>query len=70
MPYSADLNPFEHVWLPLKEGVHRVCPDIGAITGGPIRIAKILGNAYKDSWDTFEDEIFESLIARMPDRVV
>ena len=37
--------------------------------GGPIRIAKILGDACKDSWDTIKDELFETLIASMPDRV-
>ena len=39
------------------------------LTGGPTRIAKILGNACKDSWDTLKDELFETRIASMPDRV-
>ena len=68
-PYSLDLNPIEHIWCPLKEGVYMVCPDIEALTGGPARIAEALGDACKMSWDTLKDELFENLVARMPDRV-
>ena len=46
-----------------------MCPDIEAIPGRPIRIAKILGNACKDPWDTLKDELFETLLASRPDRV-
>ena len=37
------------------------------LTSRPVRIAKILGNVCKDSWDTIKDELFETLIAGMPD---
>ena len=40
-----------------------MCPDIEAITG------EILGDAWKDSRDTLRDELFETPIASMLDRV-
>ena len=40
-----------------------MCPGIEAISG------EMLGDAYKDWWDTLKDELFETLIASMPDRV-
>ena len=68
-PYFPDLNPIEHVWFPLKEGVYMVFLDIEALSRGHARVAQALGNACKMSWDIVKDEHFENLVARMPDRV-
>ena len=68
-PYSPDLNPIEHVWFPLKEGVYMVCPDIESLSGGRAHVAQALGDACKMSWDTLKNELFENLVASMPDRV-
>ena len=68
-PYAADLNPIEHVWLPLKGGVHLLCPDIESSSSGPIRISAIFGTAGETSWDSLKDELIQALVASIPDRV-
>jgi len=32
-PYSPNLNPIEHCWFPLKEGVYNVCPLLDKYKG-------------------------------------
>ena len=67
--YSPELNPIEHVWFLLKEGVYMVCPDIETLSGGRARVAQALRDACRMSWETLKDELFENLVASMPDRV-
>ena len=68
-PYFPDLNPIEHVWFPLKEGVYMVCPDFEALSGGHTRVAQALGGSCNMSRDTLKDQLFENLVGSMPDRV-
>ena len=68
-PYSPDLNPIEHCWFPLKENVYITFPELLDLRGGRSRIEKELGEACLAAWDTLKDELFESLVCSMPDRV-
>ena len=68
-PYSPDLNPIEHAWFRLKEGVYVAVPGIEDLRGGKDTISRILADACKTSWETIEDSFLETLIESMPRRV-
>ena len=64
-----DLNPIEHCWSPLEKYVYITFPELLDLRGGRSRIEKEFGEACLAAWDTLKDELFESLVCSMPDRV-
>jgi transposase len=68
-PYSPDLNPIEHVWVVLKQRLHKKYPNIANTPGGPGKVKARLAEVLPEIWDTIPAELFESLYKSMPDRV-
>jgi hypothetical protein len=69
-PYSPDLNPIEHVWMRLKEGLHRRFPDIADTPGGPENMRRRLAEVLPEIWEKdIEGDFLEQLWESMPQRV-
>lgn len=69
-PYSPDLNPFEHVWVRLKEGLHKRYPDMAHTPGGPERVRERMREVLPEIWEKdIEGDFLERLWESMPDRV-
>jgi len=41
-PYSADMNPIEHLWLRLKELIYKLAPDINLITNKDWQVDRLI----------------------------
>jgi transposase len=69
-PYSPDLNPIEHVWVRLKEGLQRRYPDIAETPGSPETVRKRLAEVLPEIWEKdIEGDFLERLWESMPRRV-
>ena len=68
-PFSLDLNPIEHIWVHLKRTVMKMHPKIEFIRGGKEVVARALGKALQEAWRALPQELFDSLIRSMEDRV-
>jgi transposase len=69
-PYSPDLNPIEHVWVRLKEGLHKRFPDIANTPGGPDKVRERLSMVLPEIWEKdIEGDFLEKLWESMPQRV-
>ena len=68
-PYSPDLNPIEHVWVVLKQKLHKQYPDIANTPGGPDAVRARLVEVLPKVWDTLPEQLFDNLYRSMPDRV-
>lgn len=68
-PYSPDLNPIEHLWFLLKEGVYRVNPDIENVGGNDETIQEELFKALFRSWEEIKESYLDRLVKSMERRV-
>lgn len=68
-PYSPDLNPIEHLWFPLKEGVYEVNPNIEEVLGGDLDKEDILWEALYLSWKQIRADTQRNILASMSRRV-
>jgi hypothetical protein len=68
-PYSPDLNPIEHMWSPLKEGVYDVRPDIGNCQRSDEKKEDFLWEALEQSWSSIRQDILKNIIGSMGRRV-
>ena len=68
-PYSPDLNPIEHVWVVLKQRLHKQYPDIADAPGGPNAVRAQLVEVLPKVWDSLPEQLFDNLYRSMPDRV-
>jgi hypothetical protein len=59
LPYSPGLNPIEHTWYPLKEGIYDLDPAIETCKGSNDK-KEILWEALEQSW-TLISQIFKML---------
>lgn len=68
-PFSPDLNPIEHVWVRLKEGLHKRYPDMANTPGGPDKVKERLCEVLPEIWvkdiqGDFLEKLWESMPAR------
>ena len=68
-PYSPDLNPIEHVWVYLKENLHKYYPEFINMSGNPSTIKPKLADAIIHCWELLDPAILENLAKSMPRRV-
>lgn len=68
-PHSPDLNPIEHMWFPLKEGVYDVNPNIESIQGSREKREDQLWAALETSWSNIRADIQGELVKSMDTRV-
>ena len=68
-PYSPDLNPTEHVWVFLKQQLHKQYPDITNTPSGPDAVRARLVEVLLKVWDSLPEQLFDNLYRSMPDRV-
>ena len=68
-PYSPDLNPIEHAWVPLKRQVTEDCPDLADTPGGVDTVKARLAEVLPLCWEKIPETRFEELWKLMPDRV-
>ena len=68
-PNSLDMNPIEHLWYCLKEGLHKRYPDTATIPGGPDHVKQVLEERLNDVWSNISRSKLESLVRSMPARV-
>ena len=62
-PYSSDLNPIKHIWVRLKEIIHKDDPTFKFCKGAPERLQLELAAALQEAWDKIELGFLESLVA-------
>ena len=67
--YSPDLNPIEHIWVALKDSMHKAHPNLPTVSGGALKVKEAIGKALIECWDALGDEVFDRLIESMPRRV-
>ena len=63
------MNPIEHLWYCLKEGLHKHYPDTATIPGGPDRVKQVLEERLNDVWSNISRSKLESLVRSMPAHV-
>ena len=68
-PYSPDLNPIEHLWFPLKEGVSGQDPELDHASGHSIEVEEKLWEALQASWAMIKQGILKHLVKSMDNRV-
>lgn len=68
-PYSLDLNPIEHLWFPLKQGVEEVYPNIENISGGDEKVREELGEALRQAWPRIPQEHRDTCLNSMLKRI-
>jgi len=68
-PFSPDLNPIEHIWVHLKRTVMQMHPEIEFMARGKELVAEVLGKALQEAWKALPQELFDSLIKSIEDRV-
>lgn len=68
-PYSPDLNPIEHVWVFLKENLHKYYPELANMAGHADTIKPKLAEAIIHCWELLDPSILEKLARSMPRRV-
>jgi transposase len=69
LPYSPDLNPIENLWIPLKEGVYKVNPDIEETPRGEEQVAEVLWKAAQESWNQIASKIIKNCVASLLKRL-
>lgn len=67
-PYSPYLNPIEHLWLSLEQGIYDVCPHFDSIAGPEAQRAK-LEEVLPQAWHAIRDEYVTSVLESMPRRM-
>ncbi len=67
-PYSPDLNPIEHLWFPMKAGVHPLTSTIQELVGEDAQ-KQLLGGEAVHAWSQIPAWKLEKLIKSMPTRV-
>src|SRR5690606_29826054 len=68
-PYSPDLNPIEHVWVRLKEAMHRIDPDLKYAKGSPDMLKRRMRIALEKGWSEISDSLLQDLASSMPRRL-
>lgn len=68
-PYSPDLNPIEHLWFPLKQGVEDVYPDIENLMGGEDIVRTELAEALVQAWPQIRKEYRDACLNSIPKRI-
>ena len=56
-PYSPDLNPIEHVWVHLKENLHKYYPEFINMSGNSSTIKPNLADAIIHCWELLDPSI-------------
>ncbi len=67
-PYSPDLNPIENVWKLLKEGIHKLHPDLGTLPKNQDSLFRLI-NAAIEVWEELPEEVLQRLVMSMRRRM-
>lgn len=67
-PYSPDLNPIEHLWLPTKAGAYLYIEDILELEGEKNQ-KRLLGAEAVAAWSRIPTARLKKLVEYMPRRV-
>ena len=67
-PYSPDLNCIEHIWYLLKDRLNKQAPHLEGITNKE-RQKEVILEWLPRVWAEISDEIIDSLVASMPERI-
>lgn len=68
-PHSPDMNPIEHMWFPLKEGVYNINPNIEHIKGSVEKREDQLWEVLETSWSKIRQDIQVELVRSMESRI-
>ena len=68
-PYSPDMNLIEHLWAHIKLELYRRYPDTATLRGSPSYIRQRITERVQEIWWSIGEEVPDSLINSMPDRV-
>ena len=60
-PYSLGLNPIEHVWVVLKQRLHKQYPEIADTPCGPDAVSARLVEVLPKVWDSLPEQLFDNL---------